>query len=166
MFTSNKKREASKRSVHQFLCLSSFYHCLFVELPVDHFTIHTRFMLFSETIFKFPCFDLCKSITFFMVALTQHTKEKSRAKRLFRFFIARFFIVKCAFSHAIPQTFIPHTHLWQKRKFVDALSHFILFFILKRILVHTKWFEWFVVIRYEFCGEFVISTGIYFKRKT
>lgn len=142
MFTSNKNNnnntERSVCGASVFMLVEFFYHFLFVELPVDHFTIHARFLLcFLKTIFKFPCFDLMQKHYIFHGNTHTHSRSDSFS------FIATAPSLRqmCIFTRNTTNisTFISHihTHLWEKRKFVDALSflfHFL--YIRKRIRVH------------------------------
>lgn len=119
MLKSNKK----KRAVHQFLCLSSFYHFLFVEQPGRALYDSYSVLVFS-TILNSPVSIYAKALHFSW----QH-------KRLFLVY-CRFFSVKCAFSHATQTTYlhIIQTYIYgETRKFVDFLFHFFFFFSYRRI---------------------------------
>lgn len=138
MFTSNKK-EASGRCI-------SFYACrvfiTFYSLNCPQITL--RFMLgsccFSKPFSNSPVSIYAKALHFSW----WHTKE-----RLFRFLLPAFSHCQmCIFTrnttkhvYRTTQHSTAHIHLWQKRKFVDALSFLFHFSSYIKEFVHGVRFK-------------------------
>lgn len=163
MFTSNKKKSGR--------CIS-FYACrvfiTFYSLNCPQITL--RFILGScfvfKTIFKFPGFDLCKTITIF------HGSTHKRAH--FLSFIARIHSVKCAFSHAIQQIYLllyhTYNHIYTfmgKTQICRCFIVFISFFYRKRkrIRSSSSLNDLLSYVHEYFWWGICHSFRIYFKRK-
>lgn len=111
MFTSNKKREASGRCI-------SFYACrvfiTFYSLNCPQITL--RFILGSCCVFRnhfqIPPFRFMQEHYIFHGGTHTHTQtRRKKSSETLSLFIARFLIVKCAFSHAIQHTFMAKTQI-------------------------------------------------------
>lgn len=149
-FTSNKKMR----------CIS-FYACrVFITFyslnsPVDHFTIHTRF-LFSNH-FKFPSFDLCKSITFFMVA------QKTLPPLLPLSCCQMCIFTRDTTTYLYFYTIRIYILFMAKNANLSMLYRFYFIFFYRRICTHSSSNDLSSYVWIS--GEFLIHTGFIHRRK-
>lgn len=130
MFTSNKKTRAVGASVFMLVeFLSLFIRWIARRSLYDSYS---ALVLFSKPFLKFPCFDLCKTITIF------HGNTDKRA-HTFSLLLPAFTLSNVHF-HTQYNKYIyfytihtTYTYLWEKHKFVDALSFLFHFLEKKRI---------------------------------